>query len=55
MNFKAFVPAGAASFVTLAGTALSIGELPFFLWIVIFGARNVAKPNNTSMRGGEKP
>ena len=45
MSFTAFIPADMGAFIKMMGTALSSGELPFFLWLIIFGTRNLVLVN----------
>ncbi len=45
MSFTAFVPAGIGTVISVTGTALSSGELPFFLWLILFGARSLVRVN----------
>lgn len=43
-----FLPESAVSIFTQIGTILSIGELPFFFWLIIFGTRNIINSNSYS-------
>lgn len=47
-SFTPFLPDGAVSIVTQIGTVLAIGELPFFLWIILLGSRDLVHSNSYS-------